>query len=240
MGAFFNTILYQPLFNILVGLYNLIPGTDIGLAIIALTLLIKLVLYPLMTTSIRAQKDLQELQPKVKALKEQYGSNKEELARRTMELYKTHKINPLSSCFPILVQLPILLALYWVLRDGLGTADFSQLYSFVKNPGTLDPHFFGWVDLAKPNVVLAVLAGIAQFWQAKMLMAKRPSAAVASAGGKDEDFAAIMNKQMTYVMPIVTLLISLKLPGGLALYWLVSTVLTAVQQIIVFKKVHAS
>ncbi|MEK7481259.1 MAG: YidC/Oxa1 family membrane protein insertase [Patescibacteria group bacterium] len=237
MSSLFQTILYQPLFNALVGLYNLIPGTDIGLAIIALTVFIKVLLYPLMNASIKVQKSLQDLQPKLQELKQRYGNNKEEMTKRTLELYKTHKVNPLSSCLPILVQIPILLALYWVLRDGLATTDFSRLYSFVTNPGALDPVMFGFVNLAKPNIVLAILAGAAQFWQSKMLIAKRPPAAAAAAGGKDEDFAAIMNKQMTYFMPIVTVLVGFQLPGGLTLYWLASTVLTALQQLVVFRKV---
>lgn len=236
MAALFQTILYQPLFNALVGLYNLIPGTDMGLAIIALTVIIKVVLYPLMNTSIKAQKSLQELQPKLQELKQHYGNNKEEMTKRTLELYKTHKVNPLSSCLPVLIQLPILLALYYVLRDGLNGTDFSKLYSFVTNPGSLDATMFGLVNLAKPNIVLGLLAGAAQFWQSKMLSAKRPPA-TAGAAGKDEDFAAIMNKQMTYVFPVVTVLLGFQLPGGLMLYWFVSTVFAALQQLVVFRKV---
>lgn len=235
MAALFQTILYQPLFNALVGLYNLIPGTDIGVAIIALTIIIKVVLYPLMNASIKAQKSLQDLQPKLQELKQRHGSNKEEMTKRTLELYKTHKVNPLSSCLPVLIQLPILLALYYVLRDGLGTADFSKLYSFIANPGTLDPVTFGFLNLAKPNIILAILAAAAQFWQSKMLTAKRPPA-TAGTGGKDEDFAAIMNKQMTYVFPVITVLVGFQLPGGLMLYWFVSTVFAALQQLVVFRK----
>ncbi len=239
MAALFNTILYQPLFNALVWLYNVIPGTDIGVAIIALTFIIKVILYPLMNTSIRAQKKLQDMQPRLQELKQRHGGNKEEMTKRTLELYKEHKINPVSSCFPVLLQIPILLALYYVLRDGLGATDFSRLYSFVQNPGSLDPVMFGFVNLATPNIILGVLAGAAQFWQSKMLMAKRPPKA-AGEGAKDEDMAAMMNKQMTYFMPIITVLMGFQLPGGLMLYWLASTVLTALQQMIVFKKVNAS
>lgn len=239
MASLFQTILYQPLFNALVGLYNVIPGTDIGVAIIALTVIIKVLLYPLMNTSIKAQKKLQDMQPRLQELKERYGKNKEEMTKRTLELYREHKINPVSSCFPVLLQIPILLALYYVLRAGLGTADFSKLYSFVNNPGSLDPVMFGLVNLAHPNIVLGILAGAAQFWQAKMLMAKQPPK-VAGEAGKDEGMASMMNKQMTYFMPVITVLMGFQLPGGLMLYWLTSTVLTALQQLIVFKKVHTS
>ncbi|MEK7532166.1 MAG: YidC/Oxa1 family membrane protein insertase [Patescibacteria group bacterium] len=239
MASLFQTILYQPLFNALVWLYNVIPGTDIGVAILVLTFIIKVILYPLMNTSIKAQKKLQDMQPRLQELKQRHGANKEEMTKRTLELYKEHKVNPVSSCFPVLLQIPILLALYYVLRDGLGTADFSKLYSFVQNPGSLDPVMFGLVNLATPNIILGVLAGAAQFWQSKMLMAKRPPKA-AGEGGKDEDMMAMMNKQMTYFMPVITVLVGFQLPGGLMLYWLASTVLTALQQLIVFKKVNAS
>lgn len=235
MSHLFQIVLFKPIFNVLVGLYNILPGHDIGLAIIALTVFIKLLLYPLMNSSIKAQKSLQDIQPHVNELKKQHAGDKQALAQETMKLYKQHKVNPLASCLPVLVQIPILLALYFVLRAGLGNADFSLLYSFVSNPGSLNPVSFGFIDLAKPNYILAVLSGLAQFWQAKMLMTKRPPK-VAGEGGKDEDFAAIMNKQMTYFMPVVTVLVGLQLPGGLTLYWLVSTLLTALQQLYIFKK----
>ena len=234
MSELFQLVLYQPLFNFLVSLYNIIPGHDIGVAIIILTVLLRTALYPLMSSSIKAQKSLQDLQPKLSELKKKHGKDKQALARDTMKLYKEHKVNPMSSCFPLLIQLPILLALFWVLRDGLDTTDFSKLYSFVQNPGQLNPMMFGLINLAVPNIILAVLAGAAQFWQAKMLQTKRPPK-VAGTGGKDEDITAIMNKQMVYFMPVVTVLIGLQLPGGLTLYWFLSTLLTALQQLIIFR-----
>src|SRR3989338_65550 len=114
MAELFNTILVQPLFNLLVFFYNLIPGHDLGMAIIVLTVVIKLVLYPLSRQSIRSQKALKDLQPKMDALKKQYKDNKEKQAKAMMELYKTEKVNPLSSCLPLLIQLPFLIAVFHV------------------------------------------------------------------------------------------------------------------------------
>ena len=122
--------------------------------------------------------------------------------------------------------------------NGLRAESFDLLYPFITNPGQLDPLSFGIVDLAVPNVVLAVLAGAAQYWQFKMLMSKRP--AITTAGSKDENVMAMMNKQMQYFMPIVTVVIGVGLPGGLVLYWFVVTVLTALQQKIMFRKNHQS
>jgi len=233
MKWLFDLVIYQPIFNALVGLYNFIP--DIGVVIAILTIVIKLILYPLTSASIKAQKSLNDLQPKMDALKVQYKDNQQQLAQETMKLYKEHKVNPFGSCLPILLQIPIFLALYWVLRASLASEHFDLLYSFVKNPGTIKTMSLGLFDLNKPNVVLAILAGGAQYWQAKMLMHRKPPA-VAGVGAKDEGMASMMNKQMLYLMPIMTIVIGFKLPGGLALYWLLSTVLTALQQLVVFKK----
>ncbi|MBI5621880.1 membrane protein insertase YidC [Candidatus Falkowbacteria bacterium] len=239
LATIYNAILYQPLFNLLVWLYNVIPGHDIGLAIIALTVIIKLILYPFTLQSIRAQKAMQELQPKLEAIKKKYKDNKEKLSLEMMNLYKNNKVNPLSSCLPLLIQLPFLIAVYQVFRQGLSNGSFDLLYPFVANPGAIDPHFLGSIDLAAPQIVLAILAGAGQFWQAKMLQAKRPPTTPSGKlipGAKDESMMATMNKQMMYMMPLMTVIIGMRLPGGLTLYWLVTTVLTGVMQLWLFRK----
>ena len=233
MRQLFETILYQPIFNLFVALYNLIP--DVGVVIILITLIIKVVLYPLTKKSIAAQASLTELQPKLEELKKQHKDDQQRLAQETMRLYKEHKVNPLGSCLPILVQLPIFIAIYWVLQAGLGNGSFDQLYSFVHNPGAIKTMAFGLTALAKPSIILAILAGASQFWQAKMMYRKPPPKA-AGEGGKDENMMAMMNKQMLYFMPVMTVIIGFQLPGGLSLYWLVSTLLTALQQKMMTKK----
>lgn len=233
MSGIFNTILYQPLFNLFVALYNVIP--DVGIVILIVTLLVKLVLYPLTDKSIKAQKSLTELQPKLQELKTKYKDNQQMLAQETMKLYKENKVNPFGSCLPLLIQIPVFLALYWVLQRGLTSQDFSQLYSFVQNPGTIQTVTLGLIDLKTPSIVMALLAGAAQFWQTKMMSIKRPPK-VAGVAGKDEDMMAMMNKQMMYIFPIMTVIIGMRLPAGLSLYWFFSTALTALQQHIIFKK----
>jgi len=234
----YNTILYEPIFNLLVWFYNIIPGNDVGLAIIALTIVIKLVLFPFSKQGIKSQKALQELQPKLEQLKKKHKNDQQGLARATMELYKKEKISPFSSCLPLLIQLPFLIAVYHVFRKGL-TNDQSLdiLYSFVVNPGSLNPIAFGFLDLAKANWILALLAGAAQFWVSKMLVAKKQPNVP---GAKDEGMTAVMNKQMTYFMPLITIFIGLSLPGGLTLYWFLTTLLTGVQQLVMFRKKKSS
>ncbi|EKD43403.1 MAG: hypothetical protein ACD_72C00291G0001 [uncultured bacterium] len=235
-STIFHVVLYQPLFNIFVGLYNILPGHDVALVIIVITILLRLVVYPLTASSIKAQRSLQELQPKLEALKKQYAGDQQKIAQGTMEIYKTNKVNPLASCLPLLVQLPVLIALYWVMQDGLASKDLSaSLYSFVANPGSINPISFGFLNLSKPNYVLAILAGLAQYLQAKTMNRQQPPKE-AGAGGKDENMMAMMNKQMLYMMPAMTVLIGFSLPAGLTLYWFWSTILMAAQQYYMAKK----
>lgn len=230
ISSIFHSILYRPLFNFFVELYNILPGHDVGLVIVVITILLRLVVYPLTSSSIKAQRSMQALQPKLEALKKEHKDDQQKMAQATMELYRNNKINPLSSCLPLLVQLPILLALYWVMRDGLTSTNLNaQLYSFVANPGTINPFTFGHFSLLTPSIWLAILAGGAQFLQAKTMSRQMPPKN-AGEGSKDESMAAMMNKQMLYMMPVMTVLIGFRLPAGLTLYWFWSTILMAAQQ----------
>ncbi|MBN1584759.1 YidC/Oxa1 family membrane protein insertase [Candidatus Uhrbacteria bacterium] len=224
----YSAVFYEPIYNLLVLLYDLIPGHDIGVAIIFLTVIVKAILWPLSARALKSQKALQDIQPKMEALKKEYADKKEELGKKMMELYSREKVNPASSCLPTLIQLPFFIAIYQAMGRGLSSDGFEKLYSWVPNPGTIDPLAFGGLlDLSHPIVVLAVLAAVAQFFQAKMMIT-RPQPAVK--GAEDEAVASIVNKQMVYMMPVLTVIIGIKLPGGLMIYWLTMTVLTIVQQ----------
>ncbi len=237
MSQLFTTIFYQPILNLLVFLYNTVSFQDLGVAIILLTVIIKAILWPLNKKSIKSQKDLQELQPKLNELKKQYGDDKMGLSQATMNLYKESKINPLSSCLPLLIQLPFLFAVYRVFRDGLNNK-LDLVYSFINKPEVINGVFLGFLDLNKPSIYLAVLAGLAQFWQAKMMSTKKPE--VKTDSSKDESMTSIMNKQMLYFMPAITIFIGISLPGGLTLYWFIITLLTALQQALIFKKKNST
>jgi YidC/Oxa1 family membrane protein insertase len=228
----FNLILYQPLFNALVLLYQYLPGHDFGVAVVVLTILIKVAFYPLGTIAIRSQKNLSDLQPKLKEIQQKYKDDKERQAKETMALYQREKINPFSGCLPLLIQLPILLALYSLFWKGLQPEQITFLYSFVANPGLIDPSFLGVIDLSKPNVMLALLAGISQFVQSKMTLPKNQ----ASKSAGTSQFGDMMQKQMLYFFPGFTVLILWNLPSAIGLYWLTSTVFSIIQQYLVFKK----
>jgi YidC/Oxa1 family membrane protein insertase len=220
--------------NLLVFIYDLVPGNDLGVAIILLTIIIKLILLPLSRKSLESQKALQDLQPKIDEIKKKYENNKEEMGRAVMNLYKENKVNPFSSCLPLLIQLPFLWAVFQVFRNGLTNGSLDLVYSFIHRPEVLNNIAFGFLNLSEKNIPLAVMAGIAQFWQSKMMTTKRPP--VKNGGAKDEDMMAIMNKQMLYFMPVMTVFIGMSFPGGLALYWLVTTLLTGLQQLYLFRK----
>lgn len=239
-SSLFNTILYQPIFNVFIGLYNVIPAHDAGAVILIMTFLIRVLVYPLTSQAIKSQKSMQELQPKMQEVKEKYKDDQQKQATALMALYKEHKVNPLTSCLPILIQLPVLIALYMVLRDGLVSSDLSKnLYSFVSNPGVINPMAFGFLDLKKTNIILAIFAGAAQYFQASnMLTTKAPSNA--GKGALDENMTAMMNKQMKYMMPVLTVFIGMGLPSGLTLYWFFSTLLTWLQQVLLNKKKNDS
>lgn len=227
----FNTILYQPLFNSLVFLYQYLPGQDFGVAVIVLTVLIRLVLYPLMVQSIRSQKVMSELQPKIQEIQEKFKNDKEKQSREMMALYQREKINPFGGCLPLLIQLPILIALYRVFWRGLEPGTMGFLYSFIPNPGAVSLTFLGILDLGQPNLWLAFLAGAAQFLQTKMMMPKKKK----QAGGKAGQFGEMMQKQMLYFFPIFTILILWRLPAAIGLYWITTALFSIGQQYLVLK-----
>lgn len=247
MGALFHTFIYQPIYNLLILTYNIIPFHDFGLAIIIVTILIKLLLIPLSRKQIESQKKMQELQPKIKEVQKKYKNDKEKQTKALMDLYKTNKANPFSGCLPLVFQLIFLIAIYRVLFNISGAGlqvDKTILYSFVADPGQINQFFLGIVDLSRsldlshltlasvPHIILVLAAAGFQYYQTKMLMGKQPSVPKEAKkdGGRDEDIASMMSKQMLYMGPLLTIFIGIKFPAGLALYWLISTVFAVIQQ----------
>lgn len=238
----FTVIFLQPFLNLLVELYNVLPGHDLGIAIIAMTFLVKVVLWPFTALQIKQQRAMQAIQPKIEEIRTTYKDNKEEQGRKLMELYAKEKVNPASSCLPLLIQIPVFIGLYRALSSGLGTIDPSMLYGFVRDPGTIHATFLGILDLTKSSPVLAIAAALIQFLQSRQMLKTTPAAVtpppadVASEpAAQDEGMAAIMNKQMMYTMPILTAFIGFSLPAGLTLYWFVMSVLSVGQQWLIMR-----
>jgi|SRR5579872_1093197 len=233
IGHFFRIILIQPLINLLVLGYNFVPGHDVGVVIILVTLIVRLILAPSFHKSIKSQKNMTALQPKLNEIREKHKNDREAQAKEMMALYKEYNISPFSSCLPLLIQLPILIALYQVFIISLrGTTDLgTYLYHFVHNPGHLNPLFLHYINLAKPNFILGILAGITQFFQSKMLIPRQSS---------NDPTQKAMQLQTLYILPIITIIISLRLPAGLPLYWLATTVFSIAQQYYIMRATPAA
>ena len=231
----FNLVLYQPLFNALIALYQFLPGKDFGIAVIVLTIIIRIILYPLMMKSIQSQKMISDLQPKMKEIQKKYKDNKEQQAKEMMNLYKKEKVNPFGGCLPLLVQLPIMIALYRVFWRGLEPGAMKYLYNFIPNPGEINPFFLSLINLAQPVLILALIAGVTQFFQTKMLMQKNQKP-TQDKKNPVADFSSIMQKQMIYFFPIFTVMILLKLPSAIALYWIITALFSIFQQYLIFNK----
>jgi len=229
---FFNKALYQPLFNALVWLYHSLPGNDFGIAVIALTVLIRLALHPLMSQSLKSQKILNELQPKIAEIQKKFKNDQQKQAEELIRVYQEQKINPFSGFLPMLIQLPLLIALYQVFWKGLQPGAMDGLYSFVSNSGAINPSFLGLINLSQASMILAVVAGITQYFQAKAMSPQ----ANKSADGQAGQMANMMQKQMLYLMPVFTIIILMRLPAAIALYWIVTSLFSIGQQYAVNKE----
>ncbi len=223
MTYLFNEIFYRPLLNGLIFLYNIIPNHDLGFSIIVLTVLIRLILWPLNTKSIRNQRVLARLAPKMEEIKRKYKSDKEAQAKALMQLYSENKINPLAGFLPLLIQIPIIIALWRVFLNS-AKADLSALYPLISAPVAIQSEFLGILDLTHRSVVLAIIAGVLQYLQTKMIMPKNK--------GEGSDFSKIMSQQMLYFGPVISIIIFWSLPAALPLYWIVVTLMTLLQQYI--------
>lgn len=237
MLTIFHVVVYQPIYNVLIFFYNVMPWQDFGIAIIITTLLVKAAMIPLSRHQIRSQQQLQKVQPHIKEIQKKYKDDKERQTRELMAFYKKNRVNPFSGCLPLIVQLIVLIAIYRILfnlsQAGLVVTG-ADLYSFVASPGAINHFFLGIVDLSVPSKIFAVFAALAQYYQTKMLMAtqqkKEDSSKNENDDQKEPDFAAMMTKQMLYIGPVLTLLIGFTFAAGLSLYWLVSTLFMIVQQ----------
>jgi len=253
----FQEVLYRPVLNLLVFFYNL-PFVDLGIAIIFLTVLIRLILWPLNSKAIKNQRDTQiktkELQDKIKEIQEKYKSDPSRQNEELTKFLREKKLNPFASFLPMIIQIVVLIALYQALRNVLQPEGLSLLYSFVPKPNTISPMFFRVLDLSKTNWPLAILTGVAQYFasktsfnlQAKELKDKEKAQSKQKKNKKDKKTSQteemqkrmqkMMQGQMLYFMPVLTIVICFTLPAALPLYWLLSSCISIIQQKIIFQK----
>src|SRR3989338_1126413 len=226
MGALFNEILYKPLFNGSVFLYNSVALGDLGLAIIFLTVLIRIILFPLFHESLRHQRLTQELQPHIKKIQETHKESKEAQTKAILELFSHHKANPLFPIILILIQLPILFMLFKIFNGGINEESLSFLYSFVSRPETINHTLLGLVDLSRTSFYIVILATATQYLQSILSIPKlKPGANLTQ--------AEKIGRSMVYVGPVITAVVLINLPAALGLYWLTTTVFSVFQQVII-------
>jgi len=239
-----NTLIVQPLLNLLIVLYSAVPGNDFGVAVILLTILVRIILWPLAAKALHSQKAIKQIQPEIDALKKKH-KDQQELSKALLELYKEKEVNPFGSCLPSIAQIPFMIGLFYAfmkLKDpafldlreaSSGIQSFLYPYvkelSFVKNAlgsaEVLNTTFLGSIDLAKVSIPLAVVAGLAQFFQSKMMMPDNP-----------QDQAQKMMSRMIYLFPILTISFGVIMPAALPLYWLATTLVAILQQYLVTNK----
>ncbi|PIZ75311.1 hypothetical protein COY05_04215 [Candidatus Peregrinibacteria bacterium CG_4_10_14_0_2_um_filter_38_24] len=221
-------IFYRPIYNTMIFLAKMMPNHDIGLAIILLTLIIRTILLIPSQKAMKAQKRMQDVQPRLEKIKEKYKGDQQKIAMETMALWKEAKVNPMGSCLPLLLQLPFLIGIFYVVQDSLNPDNTYLLYKTYENFALSDiSHtFFGIIDLSKPNLyVLPIIIGGLQFIQMKLSMGvSSPKGEMASA-----------SKIMIYLMPVMIAVFTASLPAGVGFYWGTSTLYGIIQQIFVNK-----
>ncbi len=238
MIHFWNTFFYEPLYNALIFLIGVMPGGSVGLAVIVLTIIVKVALYPLSQKSVTTQSKMRSLEGELSAIKEKHKGSKEEQARQTMALYRKHNVNPFSGCLTVLIQLPIILALYFVFFKGLAP-DGSVLYSFVHFPEHLNTTFLGLFDMGKKSLFLALIAAATQYFQMDLSLPKTKARNGGEISFADE-FSRSMNTQMRYMLPVIVGFVAYSTSAAVALYWAVSSLFSIGQELLVRRKSKAS
>lgn len=228
VSALFHAVFYNPIYNILVLFIAVSPAGDVGLAVVALTIVVRLILLPFSLSAARSQRQMRALEPRINEIKELYKDQKDVQAVKTMEAYKEAKVNPFASILPVFIQIPMLLALYWVFRfEPFTTLDAARLYAITPIPSVVSNSLFGIVAMNGKSIVLAILAGVAQYFQATVALSNAPTP---SGSGMQADFSRAMTMQMRFVFPIMIIAIAYTTSAAIALYFCTSNLAGVVQE----------
>jgi len=226
----FDAVIYRPFYNALVFLVGVIPAHDVGIAVVALTIIVRFLLFPLSRRAVQAQLAMKKIAPEIEKLKEKYKDKQEEQGRAIFALYKERGVHPFSGFALTLVQIPILLGLYWVFsRGGLPTIDTNLLYSFVHAPASVNMEFLGLINMKSRSILLAVTAALAQFIYTRLSMgpSEKSSPVEASLSG---DMAKSFEIQARYVLPAIVGVIGFSLASAAPLYWTTSNTFMILQE----------
>jgi len=236
----FHHLFVQPIFNLLIFIYNLLPIKDLGVASIILVVLIRIILFPFFKTSFFTQRKIAEISPQIKEIQQKYKKDLKKQAEELQKLYKKHKINPFSSFILLLIQIPILVALYKVFLSGFSEEILQkELYSFVKKPEEIHTLFLGFLNLSQKNYLFALLVALVQFLQSK-LTSKNTFKEKDFTSEKEKKIFEItqkVQKQMAFIMPVFTFFILSTLPSIIALYWLTTNLFSFLEYFLA-KKIY--
>ncbi len=239
-SAIWHTAFFDPIYNGLIFIAGHVPGYDVGVAIILLTIIVKVILLPLSLKAAHTQYAMRFIEPKLRELKERFKDDRESLGRETLKAYKEAGINPFASIFLALIQIPVIIALYLSVYSGGGVklpaVNTALLYDFVRDPGALSMLFLGMFDITGRSAVLAVLAGATQYVSGALSL---PPMKPKSSDTPDfkEDLARSMQLQMKYAMPVIILFVAYTVSAAVALYFVVSNLMSIVQEYIVRMRV---
>lgn len=227
---------YDPLYNGLIYLISIVPFFDVGIAIIILTIFVKLVLFPISKKAVRTQMIIKRLEPELNEIKKKFKKDKKQQGQKVMELYKKNNVNPFSGILIVLLQIPIILGLYWVFfRGGLPEINTDLLYSFISLPQEVNMNFLGLVNISEKNIIIALFAGITQYFQIKLTLPQLKKK-TSNPTFKD-DLKRSMHLQMRYVMPIMVFVFAYIISAAIALYWLTSNLFAIGQELFIRRKI---
>lgn len=249
LGNLFHTVFYKPLYNALILIIDILPTQDVGVAVIILTILVSVIILPITLKAVRTQVKMKLIEPKLKEIQKKYKDNREQQAIEMMSLYREEKVNPFSSILLLLVQLPFIFALYYIFaRGGLPVVNPEHLYSFVPTPTEINVYFLGLTDVTSKNLLLAIIAGAAQFFQSHILLSGRPKKAEEDEEAKEKDkkeapsfqeeLAKSMNINMRFVFPVIIGVIAYSFTGVVAIYFTVRSIVTVIQEVFVKRRIR--
>lgn len=235
MSSLYHTFFFDPLYNSLIFLFQIFPWADAGIVVVLLTIIVRLILFPLSRKAVLTQVRMAEIAPELSTIKEKYKGNSEEQARRTLALYREKGVNPFSGIFVLIIQIPIILALYQIFIK-LPAIDSSLLYSFVFAPSIIDMAFLGVIDLGSKSVILALLAGVSTYLQFLVSTKGQKEPQGTSFG---DNLTRSMQKQTKYVFPAIMFFISYQISGVVGLYFLTTNLFSIAQELVVRRKIKS-
>lgn len=239
IGNAFHAVIFEPIYNALVFFVDIIPSHDIGIAVIIVTIVVRVILYPLAKRAILSQIAMKAIAPELEEIKKKYKEKPEEQGRAMFALYRERKVNPFSGIFLLLIQLPILLGLYFVFaRGGFPTVNAETLYSFVPMPDVVKMNFLGLIDMAGKSIVLATLVAITQAIYTRLSMGPRTAAPARDPNKPkaevsfSEEMGRSFEIQARYVLPLVIGVVSYFVAAAAPLYWVTSNLFMIGQELL--------